>query len=61
MSLLLSSSSIGTDCVCAANHLWNEIPGTLASHSCTEDSSLYEFFGAAFSLIVIMLQTNSLN
>ena len=60
---LLWYFSIHTDHVGAAVHLllWNEIPGTLASHNCTEDSSPHVSSpGVAFSLIVIMLQTKSL-
>ena len=36
----------------------NEKLNTLSSRNCTKDSLLHEFLGAAFSLIVIMLQTN---
>ena len=36
----------------------NENPDTLASHNCTEDHSIV-IIGAAFSLIVIMLQVKS--
>ena len=38
----------------------NEKLDTLASCNCTEDSLLHEFLGVAFSLIVMMLQTNFL-
>ena len=38
----------------------NEKLDTLASHNCTKDSFLHKFLGVAFSLIVIMLQTNFL-
>ena len=34
-------------------------PDTLASFNCIQESSLCEFLGVAFSLIVIMLQTSS--
>ena len=33
---------------------------TLASWNCSEDSLLHEFVGVAFSLIMMMLQTNFL-
>ena len=38
--------------------LRNENPDTLTSHNCTEDYSIV-VIGAAFSLIVIMLQPKS--
>ena len=40
--------------------LKNEKLDTLASCNCTEDSPLHEFLSVAFSLIMIMLQANSL-
>ena len=51
--------STHTDHVYATDHL-NEKFDTLASHNCAKDSFLCEFLGVAFSLIVIMLQTNFL-
>ena len=50
-----------TDCVYATDHfVKNEKLDTLASHNWAEDPFLHEFLGAAFSLIVIMLQTSFL-
>ena len=50
-----------TDHVYATDHfVKNEKLDTLASHNCTKDSFLDEFLGAAFSLILIMLQASFL-
>ena len=52
------------DITCTINHIglspkiYMGLSHTLASHNCTEDSSSFKFHGAAFSLIVIMLQAN---
>ena len=61
VSPFLWHSSICTNCVAGADHSWDEKHGTPASHNCTKDSSLCKFLGAAFSLIVIMLQANFLD
>ena len=38
---LYQYSNSHTDCAGVTDHLllWNEVPGTLASHNCTKDSS----------------------
>ena len=60
MTLLLDTCSTHMDCVCATYHLRkNEKPDTFASGNCTKDSLPHEFLGAAFSLIMIMLQASS--
>ena len=61
MALLVDTCSIHTDHVYATDHLRkNEKCDTFASHNCTKDSLPHEFLGAAFSLIMIMQQANSL-
>ena len=60
MTIYVHDTGTLTLIVYVTDHLKNEKLDTLASCNCTKDSFLHEFLGLAFSLIVIMPQTNFL-